>query len=98
MLLEHVVAATCAHRGARACDIVTNEPFMPHGDCICDAACVAKKTREQSADNFPSTFQHLLASVWKEPVGWLRFKLQTDPADASKATIEEMHQRAVDTR
>ena len=31
-------------------------------------------------------------------VGWLRFKLQTYRAEASKATVEEMHQRAVDTR
>ena len=36
-------------------------------------------------------------SVWEALVGWLRFKLQTDPAEASKA-IAEMHQRAVDTR
>ena len=39
----------------------------------------------------------LLVSIWEALVGWLRFKSQTDPVEASKA-IAEMHQRAVDTR
>ena len=53
---------------------------------------------QQSADTFWSSLQYLLASVWEVQVGWLRFKVQTDPAEASKAIIEELHQRAGDIR
>ena len=91
MLLEQVVAATSAH------------PIMPHGDCICDAACVAKKARRKvltacNADVRAILFKICLRVFWEVPVGSFLFKLETDPAEASKAIIEATHQRAVDTR
>ena len=81
---------------------------MPNGDCTCDAAFVAMKTREKvviacdavlangrgfRSKNQQTTsrvlFKILLASIWEALVVWLRFKLQTDPAEASKAIAEE---------
>ena len=118
MLLEQVVAATCASQGARACDIVTDKPIMLHGDCFCDAVCVAKKTREKvhcvkrrctckrssffffKNQQTPSRvlFKICLRVFGKHRWNGLDSNCKPTLQRPSKAVIEDMHQRAVDTR